>query len=69
MTAAAGVCGSCGARGPVGEFVVYLRAPGMVARCRNCGSVLMLLVERRGLACTDLRGLASLEPPPGTAAG
>ena len=62
MTTAVGVCGSCGASGPLGEVVVYLRGPGIVARCRRCTSVLMVLVERRGLTCVDLRGLAALEP-------
>ena len=44
---------------------VYLRAPGTVARCRSCDSVLMVLVEVRGMAAVDLNGLADLgvEPP------
>ena len=36
MTTAIGVCGHCGARGPVAEVVVYTRAPGVVVRCRAC---------------------------------
>jgi hypothetical protein len=46
----------------VGEFRVYLRAPGEVARCRQCGSVVMVFVEARGVTCVDLRGLAALDP-------
>jgi hypothetical protein len=69
MTTAIGVCASCGASAPVAEFVVYLRAAGTVARCRGCGSVLMVLVTRGGITCLDLRGLAELErisrPPAG----
>jgi hypothetical protein len=42
------------------ETVVYLRAPGVVVRCRNCEGVLMVLVERRGTYCVDLQGIASL---------
>jgi Family of unknown function (DUF6510) len=61
MTTATGVCGSCGATAQVAEFVVYLRAPGTVARCRSCDNVLMVLVNVRGTACVDLRGLATLE--------
>jgi Family of unknown function (DUF6510) len=62
MTAATGVCASCGATRPVAEAVVYLRAPGTVARCRNCGAVTMVLTTIRGTTCVDLRGLARLEP-------
>jgi Family of unknown function (DUF6510) len=64
MTTARGVCGHCGAAGQVAEMVVYLRAPGTVVRCRTCGSVLMVLVEVRGMACVDLGGLADLEAAP-----
>jgi hypothetical protein len=62
MTTATGVCESCGSRGQVAEFAVYLRAPGVVVRCRSCGNVLMVLVTVRGITCVDLSGLASLDP-------
>ena len=44
-----------------------MRAPGTVARCRSCDTVLMVLVEVRGMASVDLSGLADLrvEPAPG----
>ncbi len=61
MTAATGACAHCGAAGAVATFVVYLEAPGTVARCRSCGEVLMVVLERRGIKCVDLRGLAALE--------
>lgn len=61
MTTARGVCAHCGAAGQLAETVVYLRAPGTVVRCRSCGSVLMVLVEVRGIACVDLSGLADLD--------
>ena len=61
MTAVTGVCASCGARGPVAEFEVYVRAPGTIARCRSCSSVLMVLVSARGTTCVDLAGLARLD--------
>ncbi len=64
MTTATGTCGSCHARVTVAEFVVYLRAPGTVARCRSCGSVLMVVTARGGRSCVDLRGLASLDVAP-----
>ncbi len=61
-TAATGTCASCGKSAAVAEFEVYLRAPGTVARCRTCGSVLMVFVTVRGITCVDLRGLDALEP-------
>jgi hypothetical protein len=61
MTTAVGTCDHCGAAAQMAELVVYLQAPGMVARCRSCGSVLMVVVEARGVHCVDLRGVARLE--------
>jgi hypothetical protein len=62
MTTATGVCEHCGTVAQMAELQVYLQAPGMVARCRNCSSVVMVVVDVRGIACVDLRGLAKLEP-------
>ena len=61
-TTAEGVCASCGARAEVAEAVVYLRAPGTVARCRSCGNLLMAFVTVRGITCVDLGGYAAFEP-------
>ena len=61
MTTATGTCASCGSSGMVGEFSVYLRAPGEVVRCRQCGSVVMVFVEVHGVTSVDLGGLAALE--------
>jgi hypothetical protein len=61
MTTATGTCASCGATGYVAELEVYLQAPGTVARCPSCQSVLMVLVSVRGITCVDLGGLAMLE--------
>ncbi len=62
MTTAIGVCSSCGAALQLAEHTVYNRAPGTVVRCRRCTSMLMVLVEVRGINCVDVSGLASLEP-------
>ena len=62
MTTASGTCANCGTRSIVGELGVYLRAPGIVVRCRRCDSVLIVLVEAHGLMCVDLAGLAALAP-------
>ena len=63
MTLATGTCASCGASGQGGAFVVYARAPGTVARCAACTSILMVLVTARDVTCVDLRGLATLDLP------
>ena len=63
MTVATGVCAHCGARSEVATLAVYVRAPGTVVRCRGCGEVLMVVVDRGGTHCVDLRGLAALERP------
>ena len=52
------MCASCGATGFFAETVVHTRAPGRVARCRNCGELLAVLVTIRGITCVDLRGIA-----------
>ncbi|MFL5929251.1 MAG: DUF6510 family protein [Gaiellaceae bacterium] len=64
MTPATGVCAHCGATRPVAEVRVYMRGPGIVARCRSCDGILLVLVEIRGVTCVDLRGLSALDPPP-----
>lgn len=61
MTTAVGTCASCGCRGPLGELIVYLPAPGVVARCNRCENVMLVVVEVRGTACVDLMGMAALE--------
>src|SRR6478609_7443337 len=44
------VCEHCGAAGALAELRVYTRAPGIVARCPSCGSVVLVLVDAgRGL--------------------
>jgi Family of unknown function (DUF6510) len=62
MTAAVATCATCGAIGPMAETVVYLRAPGVVVRCRRCAAVLMVVVQRGARNCVSLGGLAALEP-------
>lgn len=64
MTTTRGACANCGAISHVAEVEVYLQAPGIVARCRSCRTVLMVLVTVRGVTCVDLSGLELLEPVP-----
>jgi Family of unknown function (DUF6510) len=64
MTATRGACANCGAISYVAETRVYLQAPGIVARCRTCESVVLVLVTVRGVTCVDVRGLELLEQAP-----
>src|SRR4051812_27289494 len=63
MTTAVGTCRGCGWAGPLAEVAVYLVRPGVVARCPRCEALLMVIVDRRGMACVELAGFASLEEP------
>ena len=60
MTGAMTVCAHCGDARAVAELMVYLQAPGPVARCRTCDSVLMVFVRAHGRTCVDLMGLTAL---------
>jgi hypothetical protein len=62
MTAAASVCGNCGAARQVAELAVYAHAlaPGTVVRCPSCDNVLMVFVKIHDRTCVDLLGLAAL---------
>ena len=68
MTTAVGTCGECGRVGPLAELAVYLLSPGVVARCAQCDNLLIVIVDRRGMACVDLIGFASLEEFPSAVA-
>ena len=61
MTTANSTCEHCGATARMAELSVYVQAPGTVARCRSCDSVLLVVVQARGVSCVDLRGLARLD--------
>jgi hypothetical protein len=60
MTLVVATCARCGSRGPLAETAVYLTGPGVVVRCRHCDHVLVVVVERDGTYCVDVRGLAEL---------
>jgi uncharacterized Zn finger protein len=62
MTTVIGSCAHCGASGQIAELVVYVRAPGAVARCRSCGSAVLVLTradERLSVELTGYRLTAS----------
>ena len=56
MTTASGRCGHCGNRAQIAELRVYLRAPGAVARCRKCGGVVLVVIERPERTEVNLHG-------------
>lgn len=61
VTAATGQCAGCGRTAVIAEARVYVQAPGLVARCAGCDSVLLRLVRGPGRTWLDLRGLAYLQ--------
>lgn len=63
VTVATGRCVECGRVGPLATTMVYAYAPGLVARCPGCDSVVLRLVRGPDRAWLDLRGLSCLEIP------
>jgi mannose-6-phosphate isomerase-like protein (cupin superfamily) len=64
MTTAGGTCAHCGTRSRIGQLRVYSRAPGTVVRCRNCGQVVIVLLEIRGTMRLDHSAFKQLEAGP-----
>ena len=48
MTAVTGTCAHCRTSAQVAELRVFSKAPGTIARCRNCGTVVLVLIETQG---------------------
>jgi NAD-dependent SIR2 family protein deacetylase len=60
MTTKTATCAECGNRMQMAEVVVYLQAPGTVARCPTCDSIVMVVAEVHGINCVDLMGMAAI---------
>jgi hypothetical protein len=60
VTVAVAECAACGATGAVASVVLYVDAPGMVARCPACEAVLFRLVRGPKHAWLDMRGVLCL---------
>ena len=60
VTAAEGQCADCGATKRFAEAHLYMQCPGIVARCSECGHVLLRLVSIRQRALLDVRGMTYL---------
>jgi len=60
VTAAEGQCAHCGAIKHFAETHVYMKGPGIVARCAVCEQVLLRLVNVRQRMLLDVRGMTYL---------
>jgi hypothetical protein len=65
VTAAQGQCVHCGAKKRFAEAHLYMRGPGVVARCAVCQNILLRLVNVGDRVFLDLRGMTyfMLETP------
>lgn len=61
IVAAIGRCKHCGSVRAFGEATVYVDAPGIVVRCRDCTGVLLRFVETPTRFWLDVSGLSYLE--------
>ena len=60
VTAAEGQCAHCGAKRRFAEAHMYMRAPGVVARCTVCEQVLLRLANVGQRMFLDVRGMSYL---------
>ena len=60
ITSAEGQCANCGVKKRFAEAHLYVKCPGMVARCASCGHVLLRFVNSDGKLLLDLRGMTYL---------
>lgn len=61
ITSAMGQCASCGTTEAMAEALVYTDAPGLVARCRSCGEIVLRVSHTAGRTWLDMRGISCLE--------
>jgi hypothetical protein len=60
VTAAEGQCAHCGTTKRFAEARLYMRGPGIVARCAVCEHVLLRLASFRQRVFLDVRGMTYL---------
>lgn len=62
-TIATGRCLACQDVATLAQAMVYGGPMGLVARCRNCESILMVIVEQPERTYLDMRGLCWVRTP------
>jgi uncharacterized Zn finger protein len=63
MTTAFERCGSCGSVRELAALHAYVRGPGDVLRCPDCGCVLLVIVRLGDRVRVSARSMAWLELP------
>jgi hypothetical protein len=63
ITAAVARCAHCLRTGPLAEAVVYVGAPGTVARCPGCGWALLRVVRGPDRCWLNMTGVQCLQVP------
>jgi hypothetical protein len=48
---------------PLAALRVHVAGPGVVARCRHCDSLLLVVVRKHTMACVDVSGFVVLDSP------
>jgi len=56
LTASEVTCAGCSRTRVVADLVVYDRGPGVTARCRGCGDVVLRVARIRSELVVDIRG-------------
>jgi hypothetical protein len=64
MTDAPSQCSHCGNDAAVGTLMAYVRAPGVVLRCRVCTKIVLRVVVTPRGTYVDASGVARLRLPP-----
>lgn len=60
MTAAEAVCSECANQHVLASTHVYLRCPGMVMRCPNCGAAELILTDIHGHVRLSMRSVSAI---------
>jgi len=60
MTASEERCSHCGTTSVIGTLRIYMRGPGIVARCPACAEVVLRIVETPAGVRVDLSGATGL---------
>jgi Family of unknown function (DUF6510) len=63
VTTADAQCAGCGSSGALARLQVFSHAPGFVARCPECASVVLRFVRAPDAGWLDVRGAVRLRIP------